>query len=95
MILFHMPQAPPQPRLIFSLPLVLLVPNTEKTKYMVSTSDSDYPASITLNGTQITLIESYKYFRIQLDSRLSFKVHIHHLTQKFKIKLGFLYRIKG
>ena len=73
-----------------------LVVNAEKKVVVsTSTSDFDYPAFTTLNGTHITLSESYEYWGIWLDSRLSFKIHTQHLTQKLKIKWGFLYRIKG
>lgn len=58
-------------------------------------TDTDFSGFKTLNGTHITLTDSYKYLGIWLDSNLSFKIHIQQLTKKLKIKLGFLYRIKG
>ena len=55
----------------------------------------DLPGIKSLNGTQITHTDSFKYLGIWIDSNLSFKTHIHHLIRKLKFKLSFLYRIKG
>lgn len=68
-----------------------VVLNAEKTL----ASTLNHPAIKTLNGTNITLADSYKYLGIWLDSRLSFKSHNQYLPQELKIKLGFSYRIKA
>ena len=72
-----------------------LVLNSSKTKCMVFTKTPNTNASsgiLTLKGEQIELVTAYKYLGIWLDNKLSFKVHVEHLSKRLRGLIGFLYR---
>ncbi len=43
----------------------------------------------------IQIVECYKYLGIWLNTTLTFKTHVAHLTSKLRIKIWFLYRNKS
>lgn len=49
----------------------------------------------TLQGSQIEIVESYKYLGIWLDTIFTFKTHVEQLTRKLKVKIGFLHSHKS
>ena len=50
---------------------------------------------LTLDGTSIEYVDTYKYLGIWLDVKFNFKQHIAQLTKKLKFTVGFLYRLKS
>lgn len=79
-------------RSLLSLKLVL---NDKKTKYMTfarSRRNIPIPPLLTLQGSSIDLVSSYKYLGFVLEEDLSFKLHVKQLVSKLKLKLGFYYR---
>ena len=59
--------------------------NCDKTKYMVFTNKLKVITSdpiLSLSGTCIEQVASYKYLGIWLDEDLSFKTHITNLSKK-------------
>lgn len=47
-----------------------------------------------LDGSEIDIVETYKYLGIWLDSKLSCETHINTLLSKVKSRIGFLSRNK-
>lgn len=75
-----------------------LLLNGHKTKAMLFAANKSVvspPSIITLEGTPIEFVDTYKYLGIWLDQNLNFKYHIETLTKKLKFTLGFLYRLKS
>ena len=82
-------------RFQLSLIKLKLILNSSKTKCMVFTRCAKTNVSsgiLTLKGEQIELVTAYKYLGIWLDDKLSFKVHVEHLSKKLRGLIGFLYR---
>lgn len=49
----------------------------------------------TLQGAEIETVECYKYLGLWLDTSLTFRTHVEQLSNKLKVKIGFLYRNKS
>ena len=75
-----------------------LVLNAEKTKCMLFTNTRNRPKNIpsvvTLEGSDIEIVNSYKYLGILIDDSLTFKPHVLYLVKKLRLKLGFYFRNK-
>ena len=72
-----------------------LVLNAAKTKLMIFSNGREVPVSppsiLSLQGCEIELMICYKYLRILIDDRLSFKPHVENLVRKLRLKLGFFF----
>ena len=57
-----------------------------------SRSKAAVPPILTLEGTGIERVASYKYPGIWLDEKFTFNVHIENLLKKLRPKLGFFFK---
>ena len=75
-----------------------LVLNADKTKCVLFTNSRNGPLNIasvvTLEGSEIQFVNSYKYLGILIDDSLTFKPHVLYLVRKLRLKLGFSFRNK-
>jgi len=73
-----------------------LLLNPGKTKCMLFNRSLPVPAClpniITLDGSELEFVDTYKYLGVLLDSSLSFQPHITKLSSKIKCRIGFLFR---
>ena len=54
------------------------------------------PTSITtLDGSDLELVDNYKYLGVWLDHKLSFQTHIKHIQSQIKSRIGFLFPNKA
>lgn len=71
--------------------------NTNKTKLMLfnrSCPRAECHIKIfVLDGSEIDIVETYKYLGIWLDSKLSFETHINTLLSKVKSRINFLHTL--
>ena len=80
-----------------SLLRLRLVLNAKKTKYMTfsrSRANTAVPPILTLEGTCLDKVASYKYLGIWIDEKMAFDVHIGNLLRKLRPKLGFFFRLR-
>lgn len=68
--------------------------NVSKTKLMIIGKDSNISTSlnITIDGTEVEKVNSFKYLGVIVDDQLKFNEHIDYLCKKISKKLGFLRR---
>ena len=75
-----------------------LVLNADKTKCVLFTNSRNGPLNITsvvtLEGSEIEFVNSYKYLGNLIDDSLTFKPHVLYLVKKLRLKLGFYFRNK-
>ena len=80
---------------LFQLKLVL---NIDKTKLMLFSNSrsrsQNIPSVVTLEGSEIEVVDSYKYLGILIDDSLTFQPHVQYLVKKLRLKLGFYFRNK-
>ena len=69
--------------------------NIKKTSFMIfSSRDVGGNYNICINGIQIDRVYVTKFLGVQIDSRLSWKHHVHYIKNKVSKSLGILYRVK-
>lgn len=47
---------------------------------------------VTLEGSDIEIVNSYKYLGILIDDSLTFKPHVLYLVKKLRLKLDFIFK---
>jgi hypothetical protein len=71
--------------------------NTEKTHYVIFSSkhlEFQSLPPLSLDGSPLELKSSTKFLGVFLDSRLTFKDHIHYIKNKISKSIGILYKAK-
>lgn len=80
-----------------SLVNLKLVLNSKKTKCMIFSHSRSSPTDrtvLTLDGTQLERVSSYKYLGIWIDDKMTFSVHIDSLLKKTSTKVRLLFSFK-
>lgn len=75
-----------------------LVLNGDKTKLMLFTKSrtrsQSLPPIVTMGGSEIEVVNSYKYLGLLIDDSLTFKPHVLYLVKRLRLKLGFYFQNK-
>ena len=73
--------------------------NKSKSKTMLFTSNrnrlKDCNLNITVNGTALEPVKTFKYLGVELDATLSFESHINRVCAKVSQRTGLLWRIRS
>jgi hypothetical protein len=67
--------------------------NVEKTKVMCISLRSETRPPIWLGRRKIDYVESSKLLGVVIDSKLSFNLHVQHVTSRMRLRLSYLQRI--
>ena len=69
--------------------------NISKSKYMILSKKRVVPQlNININGTALDSCDSYKYLGVYFDKKLSWNVHIDHISNKISKSCGALAKIR-
>ena len=65
---------------------------TQPTRFiqvMIINRPQNIPSVVTLEGSEIEVVDSYKYLGILIDDSLTFQPHVQYLVKRFRLKLDF------
>ena len=67
--------------------------NIDKTNFMVFSS-SKYVFNINMNGEPVVRVENTKFLGVYIDSRLTWKEHIHYISKQISKGIGIMSKLK-
>ena len=69
--------------------------NSSKTSYMVVSNRTYSDISLSLNGSNLQLVDNCKFLGVIVDNRLKFDMHINKVCEKISKSLGVMYKLKN